>query len=175
MLQKVGDTSNMLLLLLRGVCDIDFMVGPVSTQCAFDFFCLCFFLLRLFLFGALSVAATPVSLSQEASANSLFAVALLKASHLYDALLCSSEGSEQKISRIVTSVTDPHNVNPIGFGEGSGMSNNATIPTDSSPIAQFCCNAMEGSSVRSFFIEIWHNKEPVTPQSPDLLSPDTET
>jgi hypothetical protein len=97
-------------------------------------------------------------------------------SHLYHALLCSREGSKQMISRIVTSVTDPHTINnPIGFGEGGGMSNDATIPTDSSPIAQFYCDATEGSSVRSFSMEIRHYKEPVTPQSPDLFSPDTKT
>jgi hypothetical protein len=62
MLQRVSDTSNMFLLLLRGVCDSDFTVGPVSTKCAFDFFLrLRFFLLRLFLYGTFSVAATPVS------------------------------------------------------------------------------------------------------------------
>ena len=79
MVQRVGDTSNMFLLLLRGVCDSDCTVGPVSTQCAFDFFRLRFFLLRLLLPGAFSDAETLVSLSQEASANLLFAVALLKA------------------------------------------------------------------------------------------------
>ncbi len=79
MVQRVGDTSNMFLLLLRGVCGSDFTVGPVSTQYAFDFFRLRFFLLRLLLPGAFSIAARPISFPQEASADLPFAVALLKA------------------------------------------------------------------------------------------------
>ena len=53
------------------------------------------------------------------------------------------EGSKQMISRKEASVTVPHTVNPIGFGVGGGMSNDATIPTDSNTMGKLNCNALK--------------------------------
>jgi hypothetical protein len=165
----------MLLLLLRGVCDSDFTVRPVSTQCgstSFVFvssFCACFFLAHS------QLPQRPCPYHKRRVPRICFCSCIAQcSSHLYHTLLCSSEGSKQMISRKEASVTVPHTVNPIGFGVGGGMSNDETIPTDRSPIAQLYYSTTEGSSVRSYSMEIWHYKEPDTPQSPDLLSPDAE-